>query len=305
MKPVLPEERATRRAAAGLQFGRGLATAAALSASMFMANAGTLELGDAALTGGADVTANLAVSLKNPSVSVVGLQFDLVYEDGLASPGIPSLPEDNTEHKLDVRSVEPGRYRVLLFSQMNKPLAAPYAVDLRFGFTEEAPEGGPAMRLENIYLAAEDGSLIPATIAYGPIGNWRNENFTDAQWNDKATGGDSGDADGDGLGNLEEFYFDTDPLSSDGDAVGSIVQGVILPDGSGGKVLRLTWRERKDVRGVAPRLAGGTDPANLTDTVPFDVQSEDDTFRNLKAEAVTSGEPAYFLELQMKREPTP
>lgn len=298
-------QRSAAPVSAGARAGRGILAALAICSPLLAVKGATLELGDVNLPAAQDSAAKLAVSLKNPSATVVGLQFDLVYSDGLASPGIPSLPESDTDHQLDVRLVEPGRYRVLLFSKANKPLEAPYNVDLRFGFTDLAPEGGPAMRIENVFMAAEDGSMIPASIAYGPIGAWRNNNFTDAQWNNKGTGGDSGDTDGDGLGNLQEFYFQTDPVKGSGDSVDTLLGGTIVSDGEGGKILRLTWRERKDVQGVAPLVAGGADPANLTDIIPAEVQSEDAGFRDLKAEASAAGASAYFLELKMRRSPAP
>jgi hypothetical protein len=268
--------------------------------------AATVELGDPNLSPDPEVPSKLAVSLKDPAVPIVGLQFDLVYASGLASPGIPSLRDESSGQKLDVRLVEPGRYRVVLFSSANKPLEAPYSVDLRFGFAEEAPEGGPAMRLENILLAGADGSKYQLfTTTYGPIGGWRNNKFSEATWNNKATGGDSGDADGDGLKNLEEFYFGTDPVSGEAGASGAVVSGSVLPDtgNAGSRILRLTWKERKTVAGVKPVVVGGVNPANLTDVIPPTSSGEDSTFRNLKAEApVGKDAKAYFLELRVNRE---
>jgi hypothetical protein len=245
----------------------------------------------------------LAVSVKNPAVAIVGLQFDLVYASGLATPGLPTLRDESSGQKLDVRLVEPGRYRVVLFSPGNKPLTAPYSVDLRFGFTEEAPEGGPAMRLENIFLAGDDGSQIPVAATYGPIGSWRNEKFSEADWNNKSTGGDTGDRDGDGLVNLQEFYFGTDPVKSDAESGAASVGGTVLPDGGGGRILRLTWKERKGVAGVQPVVLGGVDPSNLTETVNATAVGEDESFRNLKADAAVGQDAkAYFLELRVTRE---
>jgi len=275
------------------------------AASFPCAMAGTVELGDPNLSPDPAIPSRLAVSLKNPNpaVSIVGLQFDLVYASGLASPGIPSLRDESSGQKLDVRLVEPGRYRVVLFSPGNKPLEAPYSVDLRFGFTEEAPEGGPAMRLENILLAGADGSQIPAAFTYGPIGQWRSNKFSEATWNNKATGGDGGDADGDGLKNLEEFYFGTDPVSGEAGASRAVVSGSVLPDSGGGRILRLTWQERKTVAGVKPVVVGGADPSNLTDAISTTSSGEDATFRNLKAEKpVGQDAKAYFLELRVNRE---
>jgi hypothetical protein len=275
-----------------------------LAGSLPLLAATNVELGDPNLSPDPEVPSRLAVSLKKTAVPIVGLQFDLVYASGLASPGIPTLRDESSGQKLDVRLVEPGRYRVVLFSSANKPLVAPYSVDLRFGFTEEAPEGGPAMRLENVLLAGEDGSKYELfTTTYGPIGSWRNTNFSEATWNNKATGGDSGDADGDGLRNLEEFYFGTNPRSGEAGAAEAVVSGTVLPDSLGGRILRLTWNERKSVVGVKPVVRGGVDPANLTDVISPISSGEDSAFRNLKAEApVGEDVEAYFLELRVTRE---
>jgi hypothetical protein len=260
-----------------------------------------LELGDPNLSSDSETPSTLAVSLKNPAVTIVGMQFDIVYSNGLASPGIPTLPE-GTNHEMDVRLVEPGRYRVMVFSPTNQPLVAPYSVNLRFGFTDEAPDGGPAMRLDNLILAASDGVQIPAASTYGPIGGWRNENFSDDVWNSNTTGGDSGDADNDGLANIQEFYFNTDPKSSDSN-VTSVVQGALASDGSGSKVLRLTWTGRKAVDGVKAVVYGGTDPANLTEVVSEEVvDGSDAEVDKLKAEKDVKDAKAYFMEIRVERE---
>ena len=261
-----------------------------------------VELGDPALSSDSETPSTLAVSLKNPAVTIVGMQFDIVYSSGLASPGIPTLPE-GTNHEMDVRLVKPGRYRVMVFSRTNQALAAPYSVNLRFGFTDLAPDGGPAMRLENLILAGSDGSEIPASSTYGPIGSWRNDNnFSDEVWNSKTTGGFSGDADKDGLKNIQEFYFDTDPKSSDSD-VTSVVQGSLASDGSGGKVLRLTWTGRKVVDGVKAVVYGGTDPSNLTEVVSEEVvDGSDAEVDKLKAEKNVKDAKAYFMEIRVERE---
>jgi hypothetical protein len=260
-----------------------------------------VELGDPALSSDSETPSTLAVSLKNPAVTIVGMQFDIVYSSGLASPGIPTLP-DGTNHEMDVRLVEEGRYRVMVFSRTNQELAAPYSVNLRFGFAEAAPDGGPAMRLDNLILAASDGSSIPAASTYGPIGGWRNENFSDEVWNSKTTGGDSGDADEDGLANIQEFYFNSDPKSSDSN-VTSVVQGALASDGSGGKVLRLTWSGRKAADGVKAVVYGGSDPANLTEVVSEQlVDGSDAKVDQLKAEKDVKNSKAYFMEIRVERE---
>ena len=263
--------------------------------------AANVELGDPNLSSDSETPSTLAVSLKNPAVTIVGLQFDIVYSSGLASPGIPTLPE-GTNHEMDVRLVEPGRYRVMVFSRTNQALVAPYSLNLRFGFAEAAPDGGPAMRLENLVLAASDGSEIPAASTYGPIGGWRNENFSDDVWNSKTTGGDSGDADKDGLKNIEEFYFATNPRSSQSN-VTSVVQGALASDASGGKVLRLTWSGRKAADGVRAVIYGGTDPGNLTEVVSEQtVDTSDPNFDKLKAEKNVQNGNAYFMEIRVERE---
>jgi hypothetical protein len=260
-----------------------------------------VELGDPALSSDSETPSTLAVSLKNPAVTIVGMQFDIVYSSGLASPGIPTLP-DGTNHEMDVRLVEEGRYRVMVFSRTNQALVAPYSVNLRFGFAEAAPDGGPAMRLDNLILAASDGSSIPAASTYGPIGGWRNENFSDEVWNSKTTGGDSGDADEDGLANIQEFYFNSDPKSSDSN-VTSVVQGALASDGSGGKVLRLTWSGRKAADGVKAVVYGGSDPANLTEVVSEQlVDGSDAKVDQLKAEKDVKNSKAYFMEIRVERE---
>lgn len=272
-----------------------------ITSLVFPLKATNVELGDPALSSDSETPSTLAVSLKNPAVTIVGMQFDIVYSSGLASPGIPTLPE-GTNHEMDVRLVEEGRYRVMVFSRTNQALVAPYSVNLRFGFAEAAPDGGPAMRLENLVLAASDGSEIPAASTYGPIGGWRNENFSDDVWNSKTTGGDSGDADKDGLANIQEFYFNTDPKSSDSN-VTSVVQGALASDGSGGKVLRLTWTGRKAVDGVKAVVYGGTDPANLTEVVSEQVvDGSDSEVDKLKAEKDVKDAKAYFMEIRVERE---
>jgi hypothetical protein len=272
-----------------------------ITSLVFPLKATNVELGDPALSSDSETPSTLAVSLKNPAVTIVGMQFDIVYSSGLASPGIPTLPE-GTNHEMDVRLVEEGRYRVMVFSRTNQALVAPYSVNLRFGFAEAAPDGGPAMRLENLVLAASDGSKILAASTYGPIGGWRNENFSDDVWNSKTTGGDSGDADKDGLANIQEFYFNTDPKSSDSN-VTSVVQGALASDGSGGKVLRLTWTGRKAVDGVKAVVYGGTDPANLTEVVSEQVvDGSDSEVDKLKAEKDVKDAKAYFMEIRVERE---
>jgi hypothetical protein len=261
-----------------------------------------LELGDPDLSTDIDSPSTLAVSLKDVAngVQIVGMQFDIVYANTLASPGIPTLP-DGTNHEIDVRLVEDGRYRVMVYSPTNAILPEPYSVDLRFGFTEEAPDGGPAMRLEKLVLAGSDGSKIVATEAYGPIGSWRKDNFSDDVWNSKITGGDSGDADKDGLSNIEEFYFDTDAKSADSNTT-SMVQGAIVSDNSGGKVLRLTWSGRK-AAGVKAVVYGGSDPANLTEVVSEQlVDGSDAKVDQLKAEKDVKNSKAYFMEIRVERE---
>lgn len=260
-----------------------------------------VELGDPDLSSDTETPSTLAVSLKNPAVTIVGMQFDIVYSSGLASPGIPSLP-DGTNHEMDVRLVEEGRYRVMVFSRTNQALVAPYSVNLRFGFAEASPDGGPAMKLENLILAGSDGSEIPAASTYGPIGSWRNDNFSDEVWNSKTTGGDTGDADKDGLKNIEEFYFATDPRSSQSN-VTSVVQGALGSDASGGKVLRLTWSGRKAADGVKAVIYGGTDPGNLTEVVSEQtVDTSDPNFDKLKAEKSVKDGNAYFMEIRVERE---
>jgi hypothetical protein len=260
-----------------------------------------VELGDPNLSSDSETPSTLAVSLKNPAVTIVGMQFDIVYSSGLASPGIPTLP-DGTNHEMDVRLVEEGRYRVMVFSRTNQALVAPYSVNLRFGFAEASPDGGPAMRLENLILAGSDGSEIPAASTYGPIGSWRNDNFSDEVWNSKTTGGDSGDADEDGLANIQEFYFNSDPKSSDSN-VTSVVQGALASDGSGGKVLRLTWSGRKAADGVKAVVYGGSDPANLTEVVSEQlVDGSDAKVDQLKAEKDVKNSKAYFMEIRVERE---
>jgi hypothetical protein len=260
-----------------------------------------VELGDPDLSSDSETPSTLAVSLKNPAVNIVGMQFDIVYSNGLASPGIPTLPE-GTNHEMDVRLVEPGRYRVMVFSRTNQALVAPYSVNLRFGFAEASPDGGPAMRLENLILAGSDGSEIPAASTYGPIGSWRNDNFSDEVWNSKTTGGDSGDADEDGLANIQEFYFNSDPKSSDSN-VTSVVQGALASDGSGGKVLRLTWSGRKAADGVKAVVYGGSDPANLTEVVSEQlIDGSDAKVDQLKAEKDVKNSKAYFMEIRVERE---
>lgn len=272
-----------------------------LVASLHAAN---VELGDPDLSTDPETPSTLAVTLEDPSVDIVGMQFDIVYDHTLASPGIPTLPE-GTKHEVDVRLVEDGRYRVMVFSPTNAVLETPegpYSVELRFGFAEEAPDGGPAMRIENLILAGSDGSSIAASPTYGPIGGWRNEKFKDdAVWNNKITGGDSGDADNDGLSNIEEFYFDTDPRSSESNAT-SVVQGELASDGKGGKVLRLTWTGKK-AAGVKAVVYGGTDPANLTDEVAEQVVNGTASDVNLlKAEKDVKDAKAYFMEIRVERE---
>ena len=260
-----------------------------------------VELGDPALSSDSETPSTLAVSLKNPAVTIVGMQFDIVYSSGLASPGIPTLP-DGTNHEMDVRLVEEGRYRVMVFSRTNQALVAPYSVNLRFGFAEASPDGGPAMRLENLILAGSDGSEIPAASTYGPIGSWRNDNFSDEVWNSKTTGGDTGDADKDGLKNIQEFYFNTDPKASDSNLT-SVVEGSLDSDGSGGKVLRLTWSGRKAADGVKAVVYGGSDPANLTEVVSEQVvDGSDAKVDQLKAEKDVKNSKAYFMEIRVERE---
>ena len=272
-----------------------------ITSLVFPLKATIVELGDPELSSDSETPSTLAVSLKNPAVTIVGMQFDIVYSSGLASPGIPTLPE-GTNHEMDVHPVESGRYRVMVFSPTNQPLVAPYSVNLRFGFAEEAPDGGPAMHLENLILAASDGSSIPALSTYGPIGGWRNENFSDDVWNSKTTGGDSGDVDNDGLANIEEFYFNTDPKSSDSN-VTSVVRGALASDGANGKVLRLTWTGRKAADGVKAVVYGGTDPANLTDVISEQVvDGSDAKVDQLKAEMNVKNTKAYFMEIRVERE---
>jgi hypothetical protein len=262
--------------------------------------AANVELGDPALSIDPETPSTLAVSLKNATTAIVGMQFDIVYASALASPGIPTLPE-GTNHEIDVRLVEEGKYRVMVFSPTNADLPAPYTVDLRFGFAEEAPDGGPAMRIENLILAGSDGSSIAGSPTYGPIGGWRNEKFSEEVWNNKTTGGDTGDADKDGLKNIEEFYFDTDPRSSESNAT-SVVQGALASDGTGGKVLRLTWTGKK-AAGVKAVVYGGTDPANLTDEIAEQVVNGTASDVNLlKAEKDVKDAKAYFMEIRVERE---
>ena len=263
-------------------------------------HATNVELGDPDLSSDTETPSTLAVSLKNPAVTIVGMQFDIVYSIGLASPGIPTLP-NGTNHEMDVRLVEEGRYRVMVFSRTNQALVAPYSVNLRFGFAEASPDGGPAMRLENLILAGSDGSEIPAASTYGPIGSWRNDNFSDEVWNSKTTGGDTGDADKDGLKNIQEFYFNTDPKASDSNLT-SVVEGSLDSDGSGGKVLRLTWTGRKAADGVKAVVYGGSDPANLTDVVSEQVvDGSDAKVDQLKAEKDVKNSKAYFMEIRVER----
>ena len=267
-----------------------------------MAQNAKLELGDPDLSTDIETPSTLAVSLKDVAagIEIVGMQFDIVYANTLASPGIPTLP-DGTNHEIDVRLVENGRYRVMVYSPTNATLPEPYSVDLRFGFTEEAPDGGPAMRLEKLVLAGSDGSKIVATEAYGPIGGWRKANFSDEAWNNKTTGGDSGDADKDGFSNIEEFYFDTDAKSADSNTT-SMVQGAIVSDNSGGKVLRLTWSGKK-AAGVKAVVYGGGDPANLTDVIAEEVvDSSNVDVNKLKAEQDVKDAKAYFMEIRVERE---
>ena len=272
-----------------------------LPALVVPASASNLELGDPNLSSDPDSPSRLAVSLKNVAAAIVGMQFDIVYSSGLASPGIPTLPEGSS-HKIDVRLVSQGRYRVMVYSPTNEAFNSPYSVDLRFAFADEAPEGGPAMRLENLILATSDGVEIPASAMYGPIGSWRNEKFSDEVWNNKVTGGDRGDADKDGLANIEEFYFTTDPRSSDSNA-SSVIGGALSPDGSGGKVLRLTWTARKAVDGVKPVIFGGTDPANLQEVIAEQVvDTSNPNFDKLKAEKSVKNGNAYFMEIRAQRE---
>jgi len=264
-------------------------------------HAADVELGDPNISSDAQTPSMLAVSLKNPAVTIVGMQFDIVYSSGLASPGIPTLP-DGTNHEIDVRLVEPGLYRVMVFSPTNAALTAPYSVNLRFAFAELAPDGGPAMHLENLILAASDGSQIPAKSTYGPIGEWRNEKFKNADdvWNNKATGGRNGDSDNDGLSNIEEFYFDTDPRSSASNAA-SVVQGALTSDGAGGKVLRMTWTGKK-AAGVKPVVYGGADPSNLSEKIVLNVDDTASDVEILKAEKEVKTDKAYFMEIRMERE---
>ncbi len=265
-------------------------------------SATNLELGDPALSSDSETPSKLAVSLKNPNVDIVGMQFDIVYASNLASPGIPTLP-DGSKHEIDVRLVEPGRFRVMVFSPTNAVLTAPYSVELRFGFAAEAPDGGPAMHIENLTLAGSDGSMITASSTYGPIGSWRNNNFSDDAWNNKTTGGDRGDADKDGLANIEEFYFKTDPKASDSNTT-SVVKGALASDNQGGKVLRLTWTGRKAADGVKAVVYGGTDPKNLNEVISEQVVKDSDTSVDLKAEKdVKNGNTkAYFMEIRVERE---
>lgn len=263
-------------------------------------HAANVELGDPALSTDPETPSTLAVSLKNAATVIVGMQFDIVYASALASPGIPTPPE-GTNHEIDVRLVEDGRYRVMVFSPTNAEFPESYTVDLRFGFAEEAPDGGPAMRIENLILAGRDGSSIAGSPTYGPIGGWRNEKFSEEVWNDKFTGGDTGDADKDGLRNIEEFYFNTDPRSSESNAT-SVVQGALASDGAGGKVLRLTWTGKKAV-GVKAVVYGGTDPANLTDEIAEQVVNGTASDVNLlKAEKDVKDAKAYFMEIRVERE---
>ena len=281
-----------------LRFGR-YAVLFGLVAPLYAA---TVELGDPSLSTDPDSPSKLAVSM-NSTISIVGLQFDLVYSSDLASPGIPSLPK-GSDHTIDVRLVEAGRYRVMVFSPTNKELTSPFPIDLRFGFADAAPNGGPAMRLENLILAGSDGTSIPAAPTYGPIGSWRNEKFSDAVWNNKTTGGDTGDADGDGYANIQEFYFDTDPRKSNSNA-SNVVNAQLVPAEAGGnKVLRLSWTGRKSDRGVMPVVYGGTNPASLTEPVSSVVvgSSSDPDLDQLKAEKSVNGASAYFLELRVERE---
>jgi hypothetical protein len=160
------------------------------------------------------------------------------------------------------------------------------------------------MRLEKLILAGSDGTSIPAAPTYGPIGSWRNEKFSDEVWNNKTTGGDTGDADGDGYANIQEFYFDTDPRKSNSNA-SNVVNAQLVPAEAGGnKVLRLSWTGRKSDRGVMPVVYGGTNPASLTEPVSSVVvgSSSDPDLDQLKAEKSVNGASAYFLELRVERE---
>jgi hypothetical protein len=262
-----------------------------------------LELGDPDLSSDISTPSTLAVSLKDVAQDkkIVGMQFDIIYANALASPGIPTLPE-GTNHQIDVRLVSEGKYRVMVFSPTNSELPAPYTVDLRFGFAEAAPDGGPAMRIENLFLAGSDGSSIAGLPTYGPIGGWRNEKFSDEVWNNKTTGGAIGDADKDGLKNIEEFYFNTDPRSSDSN-VTSVVQGALASDGANGKVLRLTWTGRKAADGVKAVVYGGTDPANLTEVISEQVvDGSNAKVDQLKAEKDLKNTKAYFMEIRVERQ---
>ena len=276
-----------------------------LIANSFLAFAqdAKLELSDPDLSSDITTPSTLAVSLKDVAQDkkIVGIQFDIVYASALASPGIPTLPE-GTNHEIDFRLVEEGRYRVMVFSPTNSELPAPYTLDLRFGFAEEAPDGGPAMRIEKLILAGSDGSSIAGLPTYGPIGGWRiNNQFSDEVWNNKITGGDTGDADKDGLKNIEEFYFDTDPKSSESDAT-SVVQGALTSDGAGGKVLRLTWTGKK-AAGVKALVYGGTDPANLSEKIVEQVVDGTASDVNLlKAEKSVKDANGYFMEIRVERE---
>lgn len=176
------------------------------------------------------------VKLRNER-RIVGLQFDLRIPAGQAVPGISLVGEGMEKHRLGSRLVA-DRLKVVVHSPTNAELPDGDILSIPLTLSPGSPQGGPALKVENLIFTNAAGQTIAGSVYYHPLEVWRQDHFTQAQLGDPEVVGDFKDPDGDGLTNIMEFLFATDPLKKDGkDIATQTLERKTVPGQSGGPVL--------------------------------------------------------------------
>jgi hypothetical protein len=158
-------------------------------------------------------TVNAQIGVSNER-SIVGMQFDLRIPANHAGAGGALLLEGMENHRLKTRVVE-NTLKVVVHSPTNAEIPSASVLSIPLSLSSSAPEGGPALLIENLIFTNAAGQNVSGAVFYHPLETWRQERFSEEQRNDPNIVGDNSDPDGDGYSNLEEFLFATDPLSKD------------------------------------------------------------------------------------------
>lgn len=240
----------------------------------------------------------LPIDLEGSS-PITAIQLDVLYTATHVTLGTPFTASETTNHQASSQDLSTGAKRVVIYSPTNSLLPKDAVLDLPMVMLDGCPVGGSTIRVQNIWLTKADGTRVQGSARYGPVTQWRLNNFSLNELDDANLVGDDRDADHDGVSNLLEVVLNGSRTAND---LAKLPTAGIFQDlQTGQRYLTLVYRISKNTEGIDVSPQASDELQNWSAVIPVPTGFEDSSVIEMKAQIPMSGVSKKFLRLSVSR----